>query len=193
MGKLYQASRDAKDDIKRFETLDDALKYIEGAEVTDNRPYVLNLGDLDFTTMFLVWGAHREHERIRACHIHDKVLKKAKEKQMQETAQKNRKRAKNDRFGEDVLAANSELYNGIRVCGVREEVEDGNGRMAVVVDNESPQFFSVYAVCKDGTEECVGDFATLILALAYADDLHARHGWPIHLAKWYGWPILAAA
>lgn len=195
MEPKYEASR-TLGDRKQFKKLQNALDYIKDAPVTEDRPCILNLRDFDFTTCYLVWGKHKEEGRIKACLIHDEMLKQESEifmQNLQKEFSNNRKRAKNDRYGEDVLAARYDEFNGLRVCGVRETTMDDEGRFEVVVDNETPQFFSVYAICKDGTEECVGDFATLILALDYTDDLNARYGWPVHLAKWYGWPLLKAA
>ncbi|MDK9702506.1 MAG: hypothetical protein OEL20_05155 [Sulfuritalea sp.] len=47
------------------------------------------------------------------------------------------------------------------------------------VDDENPQFFSVYAHRKEGGVVCVGDCATAELAMRYASELSATYGWPL--------------
>lgn len=51
---------------------------------------------------------------------------------------------------------------------------------ACEVDNENPQFFSVYVHLKEGGVECVGDFGTHLLAGQYAKELSMKYGWPVH-------------
>lgn len=91
----------------------------------------------------------------------------------------------NDRYFEEVVGDKVDLYDGIEIQGVREHhhPDDVNDTF-IETDNENPQFFSVYVHLKptptDGGTACVGDFETHAAAVAYADELAKKHGWPVY-------------
>lgn len=88
----------------------------------------------------------------------------------------------NDRFAEFIIGQRLENYDALVVSGVREtyfpQIPDD---MFCEMDNDDPQFFSVYARIKGTMEvECVGDFGTHQLAREYATELSGQYGWPVH-------------
>lgn len=80
----------------------------------------------------------------------------------------------------DTIIKNPADYDGIEIHGVRNlnAPDDPAGTMCEV-DDETPEFFSVYVHCRQGGVECVGDFATGALAETYAHELLVKHGWPV--------------
>ena len=87
----------------------------------------------------------------------------------------------NDGYADTIIGDRHEAYDALEVQGVRDiNSPDDQGGSCCEVDNENPQFFSVYAHLKEGGVECVGDFATHILANAYATKLATKHRWPIY-------------
>lgn len=65
----------------------------------------------------------------------------------------------------------------LEICGCRKDNEN------VWVDNESPEFFSVYTRDADEAESlanCIGDFNTAEEARTYAQSLSQRYGWPVN-------------
>jgi hypothetical protein len=77
-------------------------------------------------------------------------------------------------YAPEVIAGNPERFEGVELEGVREA--DGHCE----VDNETPEFFSVYLRLKrDGDDVgacCVGDFETHGEATAYAENLARQYG-----------------
>jgi hypothetical protein len=67
-------------------------------------------------------------------------------------------------------------------CNKEIEPYDSEDRTAVIctVDNEKPDFYSVYARHKDGTACCVGDFHFYPDAVLYASGLAQLYNWPIY-------------
>lgn len=67
------------------------------------------------------------------------------------------------------------------VCDKEIEPYDSEDLSTTVceVDNEDPEFFSVYAHRKEGGVECVGDFGTHDLATQYAGELAQKYGWMV--------------
>lgn len=78
-------------------------------------------------------------------------------------------------YAEDIVN-NPADYDSLEVHGVSEE-EDGYGGTACEIDDENPEFFSVYAHLKQGGVECIGDFRTTEDAIAYAKEIAALHGY----------------
>ncbi|MGF6604025.1 hypothetical protein P3T23_008780 [Paraburkholderia sp. GAS448] len=80
-------------------------------------------------------------------------------------------------YAPQVIARRTERFEGIELEGVREA--DGHCE----VDNETPEFFSVYLRLKpegdDVGARCVGDFETHGEATAYAESLARQYGWRI--------------
>ena len=87
----------------------------------------------------------------------------------------------NDRYAGTIIKDSPEDYDALEIQGVRDfhAPNDPQGT-CVEVDNEDPQFFSVYAHLVAGGVECVGDFGSHALADAYAKDLAMQYSWPIH-------------
>lgn len=74
-----------------------------------------------------------------------------------------------DRYAEKVIRDHV-LVVGIELEGVK-YTED---RLDVIVDNENPDFYSVYARLKAGQAAAVGDFIAYEAALEYAEHLLAE-------------------
>ncbi|MBR8085590.1 hypothetical protein KDX23_22910 [Burkholderia vietnamiensis] len=86
-----------------------------------------------------------------------------------------------ERFADAIIGSRPERFDALEIQGVREFVDPSNSNASFCeVDNESPQFFSVYAHFRTGGVECVGDHGTHALAAAYANALSEAHGWPIY-------------
>lgn len=86
-------------------------------------------------------------------------------------------------YADEVIKGHPELFDGTEVHGVREYPDSADpAKTIVAVDNENPQFFSVYVHYAPSAGEmrgveCVGDFATREEALAYARQLDEAYGW----------------
>jgi hypothetical protein len=74
-----------------------------------------------------------------------------------------------DRYVEKVIR-DPALVVGIELEGVKYT----NDRLDVVVDNENPDFYSVYARLRAGQAAAVGDFIAYKAALEYAEHLLAE-------------------
>ena len=74
-----------------------------------------------------------------------------------------------DRYAEKVIR-DPALVVGIELEGVKYT----NDRLDVVVDNENPDFYSVYARLRAGQAAAVGDFIAYKAALEYAEHLLAE-------------------
>jgi len=86
--------------------------------------------------------------------------------------------ALNDRFDFPIDPA---AYDAIEIQGVRDinEPEDPTGTFCEV-DNDNPEFFSVYLHSTGSGIECFGDFGTIEKAFDYANELSAKYQWPIY-------------
>ena len=83
-------------------------------------------------------------------------------------------------------------YDALEVHGVRDLMPahqkdmgnsynaDRDGTMCEV-DDDSPEFFSVYAHLAQNGVECIGDFPTLALAIVYAKTISAQYRWPVYV------------
>jgi hypothetical protein len=74
-------------------------------------------------------------------------------------------------------------YDALEIQGVSETPDTFGmpGETICEVDNDHPNFFSVYAHLAEGGVECIGDFATVADARTYAAQIVAQYGreWPI--------------
>ena len=70
-------------------------------------------------------------------------------------------------------------YDALEVHGVRDVATDGSGGTQCEVDDEHPQFYSVYLHRKEGGVECVGDFSAEADANTFATELHQKYGYPV--------------
>lgn len=87
-----------------------------------------------------------------------------------------------DAYASGVLRGRVHLYDGIEVRGVREIETDGGAdddRADCIVDDENPQFYSVYVHQVAGGVDCVGDFGLPDFAAGYAASLASTYGWPV--------------
>lgn len=82
-------------------------------------------------------------------------------------------------YAERVMRYPSE-YDAIEVQGVREEYTAQQVTVCEV-DNDNPQFFSVYAHLKAGGSECIGDFKTGADAVEYGMVTAVFGSWPLHV------------
>lgn len=85
----------------------------------------------------------------------------------------------NERYADSIIK-NPADYDGIEIHGVRNlnAPDDPAGTMCEV-DDETPEFFSVYAHCVYGGVECIGDFGTRALAEQYGREIAQKYGWPV--------------
>ena len=82
------------------------------------------------------------------------------------------------RYADEVIDGNPALFDCIEIQGVANV--DGEGPSGICeVDNDNPDYFSVYLHLVEGRVACVGDFSELVDAEAYADELSAKYGWDI--------------
>ena len=77
-------------------------------------------------------------------------------------------------FSIDWNGENPELYDSIEIQGCK-EADD-----CIEVDNENPEFFSVYLHCREGGVEAVGDFSLLSDARSYANKISSEYGWGVY-------------
>lgn len=87
---------------------------------------------------------------------------------------------RNERYADTVIGDRADDFNGLEIQGVREDgTAADSDRACVVVDNENPQFFSVYARARPDGENpgvvCIGDFGTHALARVYAEEIARKH------------------
>ncbi|WP_425953255.1 hypothetical protein [Ralstonia pseudosolanacearum] len=90
----------------------------------------------------------------------------------------------NERYGDQVIEMSPGLFEGLEIQGVRDVHQAGDPTGSCIeVCSDKPQFYSVYAHYKPGVDlggvECVGDFGTHELAVAYAEELSTRHDWRV--------------
>lgn len=87
-----------------------------------------------------------------------------------------------DAYASSVLSGRADLYDAIEIHGVREIETDGDAdddRANCIVDDENPQFYSVYVHQIAGGVDCVGDFGLTDFAEEYASSLASTYGWPV--------------
>lgn len=82
----------------------------------------------------------------------------------------------------ETIITNPADFDALEVHGVRDlnQYADGEGTQCEV-DDDNPEFFSVYAHLVQGGVECVGDFETWDEAVTYGKQLGKEHGWVITL------------
>jgi hypothetical protein len=71
------------------------------------------------------------------------------------------------------IVRDASLYDGLEIQGVRMDVD------CCEINNDNPEFFSVYVHMIEGGVECIGDFATWKDACDYALSVRGLFGWPI--------------
>jgi hypothetical protein len=93
-------------------------------------------------------------------------------------------------YAESIIK-DADFYDALELHGVRDTLQDeyaaeGKAYNATTegtqceVDDENPQFFSVYAHLKEGGVECIGDFETYHAAAAYGMEIATKYGWPLY-------------
>lgn len=70
-------------------------------------------------------------------------------------------------------------FDAIEVHGVADLGPDGHGGTLCEMDDENPQFYSVYLHLTGGGVDCVGDFSDFADANDYARELGDLYHWPI--------------
>lgn len=86
-----------------------------------------------------------------------------------------------DEYAHGIIGDRPGDYQGIEVQGVRNQYPEGDPLgTAIEVDNDNPEFYSVYVHLKVGGSECVGDFGSPVLARDYAQRLHVQYGWLVY-------------
>lgn len=87
----------------------------------------------------------------------------------------------NECYATEAIDGTPERFDAIEIQGVREEIDlIDSAKSCCEVDNQTPQFFSVYLHEVEGGVTCVADLATHELAVAYAEQLAARYDWAIY-------------
>ncbi|MCE9932695.1 hypothetical protein [Aeromonas salmonicida] len=82
------------------------------------------------------------------------------------------------RYADEVIDGNPALFDCIEIQGVSNLECEGLGGICEV-DNDDPDFFSVYLSRVEGGVACVGDFSDLADAEVYADELSAKYAWGV--------------
>jgi hypothetical protein len=86
----------------------------------------------------------------------------------------------NDRYAETILSFCTHMYDAVEMHGVRDQLAGtGDEGTNFEIDNEHPQFFSVYVHAVDGGVDAVGDHSTYALAADYARELSTRYQWAV--------------
>lgn len=83
-----------------------------------------------------------------------------------------------DRYATAVIEDKPANFNGIEINGVS-CYQTGADSYTYEVDNIDPSAYSVYLRHVDDTAACVGDFARVEDARAYAIELHMEYSWPV--------------
>lgn len=87
----------------------------------------------------------------------------------------------NERYAESIIGMRAADYDALEIHGVRDMLShDQTKGTACEIDNDNPQFFSVYVRLAEGGVDCVGDFGTDTLASLYAIELAQQYSWPVH-------------
>lgn len=88
---------------------------------------------------------------------------------------------KDERYAESIIRDQACNYDAIEIHGARDVGDPGRpDSTSCEVDDEDPQFFSVYVHLKEGGVECVGDHETRELAKDYASELSAKYGFLVY-------------
>lgn len=82
------------------------------------------------------------------------------------------------RFADDVIDGTPGRFDCIEIQGVA-DLTDGDAQPCCEVDNDNPDFFSVYLHLVEGGVICVGDFSELPEAERYAAELGEKYGWDV--------------
>lgn len=83
----------------------------------------------------------------------------------------------NQFYADDVIDGNPGNFDAVEVQGV--STVDGDPD-TVEVDNEAPEFFTVYLHIVEGGVVAVADVATHAMALRFAEQLAAIHDWSVY-------------
>lgn len=85
-----------------------------------------------------------------------------------------------DRYADTIIGNQIDTYVCLEIRGVRmKRSVDVPGDRFCEVDDETPQFYSVFAGNSEGDMDCIGDFSSADKAREYASGIGARHNWPI--------------
>jgi hypothetical protein len=85
----------------------------------------------------------------------------------------------NDKYAESV-EGDFYKYDALEIHGVRVLHKSINPKGSICeIDDENPQYFSVYVHACRGGVECVGDFSKYELAKQYAEELSQKYQWEI--------------
>ncbi|WP_423378741.1 hypothetical protein [Burkholderia sp. LMG 32019] len=72
-------------------------------------------------------------------------------------------------------------FDAVEIHGVRQFHDaDDPSRTCCEVDDDDPEFFSVYLHCVSGGVACCADLPTHRKALRYAKAIARRYGWPVY-------------
>lgn len=82
-------------------------------------------------------------------------------------------------YADSIIGADSERYDALEIHGVRRIENEPEGLCEV--DDENPDFYSVYVHLKTGGVDSVGDFQLLPDAEGYAEELAKRYGWAVKI------------
>ncbi|HJV75091.1 MAG TPA: hypothetical protein VJ654_12775 [Noviherbaspirillum sp.] len=87
----------------------------------------------------------------------------------------------NDRYADTVNGDNVAAYDALELHGVRDLNDPGHpDGTQCEVDDQNPQFYSVYAHLRDGGVDCVGDFSDPVRAVGYAAELQRKYHYGLH-------------
>lgn len=75
-----------------------------------------------------------------------------------------------------IASETSDVFDAIEISGCAFVGGDAVARCPAA----TAEFFSVYLHYRDGGADCVGDFATVERARAYAGQIRDAFGWPVH-------------
>lgn len=84
---------------------------------------------------------------------------------------------------DDTIIKNPTQYDALEVQGMREVYSDENREdTCYKLDNDNPQFYTVYVQIKEGGFECIGNFSERQDAIDYAYEVMKKYGfnWTIY-------------
>lgn len=84
-----------------------------------------------------------------------------------------------DGYASVVLGQEHHLYSALEIHGVRQTALSAGG-MTFEIDEQRPDFMSVYARRCEGGVECIGDFGKHAWARSYAESISKQYGWPVY-------------
>lgn len=82
-------------------------------------------------------------------------------------------------YADAIIGVDAERYDALEIHGVCKV--PGGPEGLCEVNDEEPDFYSVYVHLKAGGIDCIGDFQLLPDASAYAEELAKRYGWSIKI------------